>query len=272
MIFDLHVHTNYSDGLFTPKEVIDLAIKKNLDGIAITDHDTVDGIETAIKYNNSLNKGLYIIPGIEFGCIHLNEEVHILGYFIDYKSRELANLSNKLKESRLNRSLKMINKLNHIGIKIKKEEVKSLANENLISRSHIARVLVEKGYVKSIEEAFNLYLNRGQPGYVEKVAPNVKMTINIIHNLGGIAVLAHPGLLKNKTIIKYCINNNIDGIEAIHWKHKPEDIRYLLNIAEKNNLIITGGSDCHGRLINGDYLLGKYYININNIPIMKGRI
>ena len=272
MIFDLHIHTNYSHGLFSPKEVVDLSIKKNLDGIAITDHDTTDGIEEAIEYNKSLNKSFHIIPGIEFSSIYEDEEVHVLGYFIDYKSKEIMDLSNKFKRNRLDRSLKIIDKLNNIGLNINMKEIRSLTNKEIISRSHIAMVLVQKGYVKSIDEAFNLYLHRGRVGYVEKASPCLEATINIIHDLGGIAVLAHPGLLKNKAIIKYCINCNIDGIEAIHSKHSSEDVKLLLRIAKENNLVITGGSDCHGRLIDGEYLLGKYYINLNHIPIMKGRI
>ena len=272
MIFDLHIHTNYSDGLLSPKEVVDLAVKKNLDGIAITDHDTVDGIESTIKYNNNLNKNLYIIPGIEFGTVEDEEEVHILGYFIDYKSNEIIELSKILKKNRINRSSKIIDKLNRIGLNISMEEVKSLVSEEIISRSHIAMALVQKNYVKSIDEAFKLYLNRGQIAYVEKSSPNIENTIELIHRLGGIAVLAHPGLVKNKTLVKKCINNNIDGIEVIHSKHNSKDVKYFLNIARENNLIITGGSDCHGRIINGEYLMGKYYININHIPIMKERI
>lgn len=272
MIFDLHVHTNYSDGLFTPEEVVDLAIEKGLDGIAITDHDTVNGIKPAIKYNNSLEKRIYIIPGIEFGCIYEDEEVHILGYFIDYKSSKIINLSNKLKKSRANRSLRMVDKINRIGLKLNIEEISTFTKKDYIGRPHIARALVKKGYVDSVEEAFKLYLNRGQPGYVEKESLSINETINIIHKLNGIAILAHPGLLKNRTIINYCINAKIDGLEAIHSKHSVDDVKHLLDIGKNNNLIITGGSDCHGQFINGEYLLGKYYINLNNIPIMKGRI
>lgn len=272
MYFDLHVHTNYSDGLLKPRQVVDLAVEKNLDGIAITDHDTVAGIEEAIEYNKQINNPISIIPGIEFGSIHQNEEVHILGYFIDYKSEKLRDISGKLKENRYNRSLKMVSKLNKVGLEISMEELEELAHSGLISRSHMASVLVAKGYAANSNEAFNKYLNRGQVGYVEKLAPSVKDTIDLIHSLGGLAILAHPGLLRDKSIIKYCIANDIDGLEIIHSKHSSADFKYLLELATKNNLIRTGGSDCHGKLKNGDYLLGKYYINIRNIAEMKGRI
>lgn len=272
MIFDLHLHTNYSDGLFTPEEVVDLAIKRNLNGIAITDHDTVDGIEPAIEYNKKLGQKLHIIPGIEFGSTYLNEDVHILGYFIDYKSKELLDIIKELKDNRFNRGLEIINKLKEAGFNIELSDVKPLAKTGLVSRSHIAQVLKNKGYVNSVEEAFNMYLNRGQVGYVEKKSLSVVDTINLIHKLEGIAILAHPGLIKNKEIIQYCIDKNVDGMEVIHSKHNSEDFNTLFKIARKNNLIVTGGSDCHGKLKNGDYLLGKYYININYIPTMKERI
>ena len=272
MIFDLHIHTDYSDGLFTPKEVVDLAIKKNLNGIAITDHDTVDGIEPAMVYNNNLIDSIHIIPGIEFGCIYKNEEVHILGYFINYKSSKIINLSKELKKNRIDRSLKMINKLNTIGFKIEMDEIEVLTKEGYIGRPHIAKILAQKGYVDNVNDAFRLYLNRGKPGYVEKRSLNINQTIDLIHELNGIAVLAHPGLLKDKTIINYCIQAKIDGLEAIHSKHNMKDVEFLLNIGEKNNLIVTAGSDCHGRILNGEYLLGKYYINLNSIPVMKRRI
>ena len=272
MIFDLHIHTNYSDGLFAPEEIVNLAIKKGLDGIAITDHDTIDGIEPAIDYNSSLIDNIHIIPGIEFSCIYNNEEVHILGYFINHKSPKMINLSKELKKNRINRSLKMIDKLNAIGFEIKIEEIQTLTKKDYIGRPHIAEILVRKGYVNNIHDAFKLYLNRGKPGYVEKKSLNINETIAFIHELNGIAILAHPGLLKDKTIINYCIQAKIDGIEAIHSKHNMKDIEFLLNIGEKSNLIITAGSDCHGYIVNGRYLLGEYYINLNAIPIMKRRI
>lgn len=272
MICDLHVHTNCSDGLLTPYQVIDLAITKNLDGIAITDHDTVDAVESAIQYSKTKRK-LHIIPGIEFGCIFKDEEVHILGYFIDYKSLKLKEITDNLKQKRVLRSIEMIKKINELGMNIDIEEVQIEAGKNnYIGRPHIARVLIKHGFVNNINEAFELYLNRGKAAYVEKESLKIEETIDLIHELEGIAVLAHPGLLKDFSIIKNCIDLGIDGIEVIHSKHNSKDVKNLINIAKQHNLIITGGSDCHGLLINGEYLLGNYYVNMNYIPIMKGKI
>lgn len=270
MIFDLHVHTNCSDGLLTPEQVVDLALDKELDGIAITDHDTVSGIEIAMEYSKNLN--IKVIPGIEFGCVYEGEEVHILGYFIDYRAKDIIWATEELRHNRINRAIEMINKINDLGMDLTVKEITKFSKEDFIGRPHIARALIEKGYFESIEEAFESILGRGKPAYVERKTLSIKETIDLIHKISGIAILAHPGLLKNKNIIDYCINNGIDGLEAIHSKHKEEDVKYSLEIAKKYNLIITGGSDCHGRIINGDYLMGRYYVNLDYIPQMKGRL
>lgn len=271
MIFDLHVHTTYSDGLLNPNQVVDLAIRKGIDGIAITDHDTILGIEPAIQYSKRIN-GISVIPGIEFGCVYKDEEVHVLGYFIDYSSSEILNITNVLRKGRISRGLKMTEKINNLGIKLNIEEVRDLAKDDYIGRPHIARALVKRGYVSNVQEAFEKYLNRGKLGYIERYTLTVEQAITLIHKSNGLAILAHPGLLKDKKIIGYCIRIGIDGLEAIHSKHSKKDIKEILEIGKKYGLIITGGSDCHGEIINGEYLLGKYYININHISDMKGRI
>ncbi|HSH50510.1 MAG TPA: PHP domain-containing protein [Bacteroidales bacterium] len=223
MIFDLHVHTNFSDGLLTPKQVIDLAIDKGLDGIAITDHDTVSGIEPAIQYSKKVGN-LHIIPGLEFSCIYEDEEVHILGYFFDYKSDQIINITKDLRKNRIIRGMKMIKKINNLGLELTLEEVKKLSKRDYIGRPHIARALVVRKYVKSLDDAFDKLLNRGMPGYVEKDSLELEETIQLIHESNGISVLAHPGLLRNNAIIKQSIKSGIDGLEAIHSKHSKEDV------------------------------------------------
>lgn len=267
MIFDLHVHTNHSDGLFSPEKVVDLAITQGLNGIAITDHDTIAGIEAAINYSKNYDN-FKIIPGIEFSCVFNNEEVHILGYFIDYNDSNLIKITNKIRRSRLTRGIKMVNKLNQIGLDISIEEVMKLSGETYIGRPHIARVLVKKGYVVDISEAFDKYLNRGKPAYVERYKITIDETISLIKSTGGISILAHPGILKDKSIIEYCILLGIDGLECIHSKHNKDDTEYLISKTKENNLIITGGSDFHG----DQPLLGKYYVKIDDIPLFKERI
>jgi len=247
-----------------------MAVKKGLDGIAITDHDTVSSLEDALIYSKKYD--FTVIPGIEFGVVFCNEEVHILGYFIDYKSSNIIKATETLRKNRITRAMEMVKKINSLGFDLTFEEVKKFSKGDFIGRPHVARALIEKGYFNSIEETFEQLLNRGKPAYVERKTLGLKETIDLIHKVNGIAILAHPGILKNKEVIDYCIENGIDGLEAIHSKHKEKDVKYLLDIGNKHNLIITGGSDCHGKIINGDYLMGKYYVNLNYIPQMKGRL
>lgn len=271
MIFDLHVHTNHSDGLYSPEKVVELGINNKLDGIAITDHDSISGLDIAIEYSREFGN-FKVIPGIELSSVFMNEEVHILGYFIDYNNLNLIEISKKLKLSRISRGKEMVKKLNDIGYSISIEEIKQISNNGYIGRPHIARIMTQKGYVKSVSEAFDKYLNRGKAAYVERYKISIEETINLIRGCGGFSVLAHPGLLKNKNIIDYCILNGINGIECIHSKHSKEDTNNLLQIAKNNKLIITGGSDFHGDKEDNNSLLGKYYINIEKIPEFMRRI
>lgn len=271
MIADLHVHTTHSDGIFTPEEVVDLAYNKGLNAIAITDHDTISGIEPAIIRSQKY-KNLYVIPGIEFSCTYLNEEVHLLGYFIDYRLSDIINVTKVLKEERYLRGVKIISKLNDIGINISVDEVKKNIKGSLIGRPHIGRTLIEKKYVSSVEEAFNKYLGKNKPAYVERFKLEISETINLIHKANGLAVLAHPGLIKEKNIINDLIAKGIDGIEVIHSKHSHKDVLDNIDLADAYGLFKTGGSDFHGDKRNGEYILGSYYINLNHIEEMKGRI
>ncbi len=269
MKFDLHVHTNYSDGRFRPSKVIDLAIKRNLDGIAITDHDTILGIDEAIEYSKKY-KDFKVIPGIELGSIYNSEEVHILGYFIEYTSKELLKTTETLKKDRIERGKKIINKLKKININISEKEIENLSENEFTGRVHIARILVREKYANSVSDAFEKYLKIGAPAYVERKTLTIKESINLINRSNGISVLAHPGILKEKEmIINYCIENNIQGIECIHSKHSIEDTEKFIKIARKNNLLITAGSDCHGEIIEGDLLLGSFYIGENEMSKIK---
>lgn len=270
MIFDLHVHTIFSDGRFTPEQIIDLASRKGIDGIAITDHDTIQGIESAINYSKAINS-ISVVPGIEFGLIHDDAEVHILGYFIDYKSKKLAKVIDKLANNRNTRGIRIINRINELGMELTLNEVNAFAKKN-IGRPHIAMAMVKRGYVKSIEVAFDKWLNRGKPAYIERDSFKLNEIIDLIHKTGGLAVLAHPGILKDERVIQHSVNLGIDGLEIIHPKHSKDDIKKLINISKKYGLIMTGGSDCHGIITNGKYLLGMYYININDMPKMRGRL
>lgn len=266
MIVDMHTHTSYSDGLYRPKELIDRAIKKNLSGIAITDHDTIDALDEAMAYAKA--KNFILVPGIEFGCEYHDKEVHLLGYFIDPNHTDLIEATKQLKKSRIERGEKMVEKLVNLGFDLHIEDVKNLARDDYIGRPHIARALIEKNYVKDINEAFDKYLKKGAVAYVERFQLSISESIQLIRNANGISVLAHPGLIEDGSIIDPVISLGIEGIECFHSKHTEEDTRELLELAKNKNLIITGGSDFHGE----EDILGNYYIDFNNSPKLKRKV
>ena len=268
MIIDMHTHTWYSDGLFSPKNLIDQAIKKNLSGIAITDHDTLDSLEVAVIYASSKND-FVLIPGIEFGCEYKNKEVHLLGYFIDYYNSDLLAATKKLKKSRIERAGKVVEELNKLGLELDIDEVrKHSKEEDYIGRPHIARALVEKNYVNDIKEAFDKYLKKGAPAYVERFQLSISESIDLIKRAKGISVLAHPALIDDLEIIEFVISLGIDGIECYHSKHSKSDTKELIQISNDNNLLITGGSDYHG----DEDILGNYYTKFNENPTLLRRV
>ena len=260
----MHIHTNSSDGILTPTEVVEWSKKLGLQGIAITDHDTVDGIEeglkTASKYDDFI-----VIPGIEFSTLYKEKEIHILGYFFDYKNRDLLNMTEKIKAHRNNRARLMIELLKNLGIDIKIEEVIQDHEESSIGRPHIARILVSKGYAHSIQEAFDKYLNKGKPAYVGRYKLSLEESVKIIDSASGIPVLAHPGLIDKTIDIHEICNLGIKGMEVYHTQHSLEDTRIFLSMAKEMKLIITGGSDYHDMFINGTPAIGSVTIPFETI-------
>lgn len=264
---DLHMHTTLSDGLLTPEEVVRWAYKKNIDTISITDHDSIDGISRAILESKKYD--INVVPGIELSCFFQDHEIHILGYFIDYKSEKLNKFIKKLKESRKERNYKIIEKLNKMDIDISVKEVEMLSSEGVIGRPHIARVLIDKGIVDTVKGAFDIYLSKGKPAYVERYKVSVKDAIDLIHSIGGVAVFAHPGLINNSMILNNILQFKIDGLEVIHSKHNKDQVEELTNIAKHNNLIVTAGSDCHGYLDDGEPSLGNFFISAKDVELLK---
>lgn len=264
----MHTHTNFSDGLYPPKELIHKAINKGLDGISITDHDTVDGISVALEYIKDFNN-FQIIPGIEFSSSFSDSEVHILGYFIDIKNEELLSMIARIKSSRWDRGISILDKLNDMNMVLPRPELLKEASESgFIGRANIARKLVEFNYVEDINEAFEKYLSIGKPAYVERFKLSIKDTIDLIHASKGISVLAHPGLIEDQNALNECLKYGIMGIECYQSKHsKAQTIEYL-DFCKKYNLIATGGSDYHG----DEDILGNFTTDIDSIGIFKERI
>lgn len=265
---DLHIHTTASDGLLTPEQVIWWAKNKQLKAISITDHDTIDGVAKAVLINGPWSE-FEIVPGIELSSNHNGEEVHVLGYYIDYADESFMNKLKEIQESRYNRALKMISKLKEMDIHISVKQVLNISKGASIGRPHIARALIENGYTKDVKDAYAKYLNKDCPAYVKRYKLTTKQAIQMINSVKGIPVLAHPGLLKDKAIINDLLNQGFDGIEVYHTKHDGETTMELLKIALDEKLLVTGGSDCHGKLVNKTPELGNIRIGYDRFIELK---
>jgi len=270
MSVDLHLHTKASDGSLSPKKVVYKAKKLNYKAISITDHDTVSGLDEAIKNGKKIN--LEIIPGIEFNTKYKGFEVHILGYFIDYHNKNLINATKKLHDSRVNRVKNIVNKLNEMGIKITNNDIFSLSDGGAVGRSHVARVLKNKNYVETFSEAFEKYLAIGKEAYVERYRLKPDEAINIIKKAGGIPVLAHPGLIENDKIVNKMLSMGVEGIEAYYYEHNLNETNKYIKLANDNDLLITGGSDDHGPGNKDGARLGKMKIDYKLVEALKNSI
>ena len=247
MSSDLHMHTRCSDGLLNPEELVEAAKAAGLNYIAITDHDTVNGICQLYEVGLYPNKGIKIIPGIEFSAHHEVQEIHILGYNIDIYDKNLTDRLNDVVEGRWDRFSNMIKKLQDMEYDISETDVLEIAGDSTsISRSHIAQALVKKGYFQTVKDCFDEVLEKGRPAYVSHYLLDPKEIIDLIKQSGGIPVLAHPKLIKDDNLVDELLKQGIEGVEAFYPKHSPEDTERYLAMANKYNLMITGGSDFHG--------------------------
>ncbi len=248
---DLHLHTTASDGTLTPRRVVEAAAEAGFSTIAITDHDTTAGLAEALTAGAAL--GIEVIPGIELSALDGELEVHILGYHIDPDNPALKQITAKISHARSNRAVGMVEKLNGLGVHITLKRVKELAGNEVIGRPHIARAMLERGYISDQKEAFTSeYIDRGGKAYVERYKLTVREAIRVIKEAGGIAVLAHPGYLSDRKkrlgtedISRYK-EWGLQGIEVYYSHHKDAQITEYHQIAERESLLITGGSDCHG--------------------------
>jgi len=260
-LLDLHTHSSYSDGTYAPSAIVDLALRKGLYGLSITDHDCVDGIEEAIEY--AKYKNIIFVPGIEFSCFYGDEEIHILGYNIDHKCPSLLDITNRLRNARLERALKMIQNLNSMGFEISFDDLEKQSLTS-IGRPHIGQALVEKGYARSIQETFEKYLSQGMPAYVERYRLLAQDAIRLIHEAGGVSVIAHPYLIKNQSCIDALAAMGIDGLEAYHSSHSNSNEKRYIYMARRLGLCITGGSDFHGRDSDFDFF-GRVGIKLEEL-------
>ncbi|MGI6093691.1 MAG: PHP domain-containing protein [Veillonellaceae bacterium] len=242
---DLHIHTTASDGRLSPEEVLIKAAECGLSFIAITDHDTIDGLISLKDF--CLNHSPVVIPGIEFSIDMPDHEVHLLGYYIDPFDAQLQKQLISITNDRRQRIEKIVTKLNDLGYNITKEEVlKSTKATASIGRPYIARILVEKGYFQTVGDAFEKLLCKNGPGYVPHYKLKPQQAIKLINGAGGIAVLAHPGLIGDESIVLRMIEYGVCGLEVYHPKHNQEQRNKYLQLAKRYKLIVTGGSDFHG--------------------------
>ncbi|MCX7877728.1 MAG: PHP domain-containing protein [Ignavibacteria bacterium] len=269
---DLHSHTNYSDGYYSPEELILKAKEAGLDYISITDHDNVDSYHEALEA--SVKHNIQLIPGTEISAEHEGRETHILAYFINTENEELREYLKNFRIERIKRAESIIEKLNELGIPLRKADVfKKMKGGGSIGRPHIAVAMLEAGFVSSYQEAFLKYIGDNCPAYVKKKNISAEEAIKLINRCGGLSFIAHPGKnLKDSNTLFELIELGVDGIEVIHPSHTETDIEYFRNIAGQYFLLESGGSDFHGGKINENSILGKYFISASKITAMKNRL
>jgi predicted metal-dependent phosphoesterase TrpH len=241
---DLHLHTQFSDGTFTPEELVLHAQKHGLACIALTDHDTVEGCARTGAACAKVQ--MEFIAGSELTAEHADTEVHILGYFLDTQNQVLLEKIGHFQTVRQERIREMCAALNKLGIPLKAESVFALANCKSPGRPHVARAMVQEKLIGNLDQAFEKYLKKGRPAWVPKTTMSALESVALIHQAGGLAVMAHPGLNRSDDIIPALVDAGLDGIECFHTKHSTVMSERYLEIAEKHNLLVTGGSDCHG--------------------------
>lgn len=256
---DLHLHSSISDGVLSPSELITKAVGLGLTAVSLTDHDNVDGIVPALEVAAGY-PFLTFIPGVEISTDVADGEVHILGYYIDQTSRELLKFLSRMRESRLMRTQKMIEKLSGLGMKVEWERVREIAGAGTVGRPHIAQALLEKGYISTMKEAFIKYLAFGGPAY----APREKITpveaVELIIRADGLPVLAHPltgGRIDPEKLIGELVKSGLAGLEAYYKDYTSEDRQRLVKLAEKYGILTTGGSDYHGLDESAEMMMGE---------------
>lgn len=266
---DLHLHTSFSDGTFTPEELVLHAQKAGLACVAVTDHDSVAGCARAAAACAPVK--MEFIPGAELTAEHDDTELHILAYFVDTQNKKLLEEIAKFQAVRQSRIYEMVASINELGLPLEAESVFQLANCKSPGRPHVARAMVKAGLVKTLDEAFERFLKKGRPAWVPKSKISALEAINLVHQAGGLAVMAHPGLNRTDDIIPALVAAGLDGIECFHTKHSTAMSERYLEIADKYHLLVTGGSDCHG-FSKGKPLIGTVRLPYEHIEKMKERI
>jgi predicted metal-dependent phosphoesterase TrpH len=253
---DLHIHSNTSDGKYSPADIVRKSAERGLNVIALTDHDTVDGIPPALIAARAFPQ-LTVIPGVEISTDVALGEVHVLGYFLDYTDSELKAALKRMRSSRQKRANRMVNKLRKLGIKIEWQRVQEIAGDGSVGRPHIAQAILEKGYIDSIKEAFTKYISRNGPAYVERDKMTPQEAVKLLLQANGLPVLAHPLTINypERMIIELKAVGLV-GIEVYYGSYNTDEVGKLVSLADKHGLITTGGSDYHGLDDSTEVLIG----------------
>lgn len=264
---DLHLHSTCSDGTSEPEAVVQNACVHGLKAISLTDHDCVDGVRAAMDAGKAL--GVEVIPGAELSTTFDGKDIHILAYFIDCARPGLLSYLQIFRDERQRRAERIVDRLNQLGVGLTIEDVMARAGDGAVGRPHIADALVEEGYVFSISEAFQKYLGYNRPAYEQKYFLSPEEAVRLIHEAGGLACLAHPGIYNRDDLLPALVACGLDGIEAVHPKHTPEQIRRYEEFADRHGLLKTGGSDCHGSG-RGEPTMGTVHVPYAFLERLRG--
>jgi hypothetical protein len=278
---DLHTHSWASDGQLSPSELVAAAERRSLAAVALTDHDTIAGLAEAAAAVRGLK--LRFIPGIEISAQHAGGTLHIVGLGIDPANREMTAVLQRLLDARSRRNPKMIQKLRDLGMDVSMEELRRVAGAEqkghgaIVSRVHMAQLLVEKGYARDRADAFDRFLGFGRPGYADKERLAPRRAFQFIHAAGGLAILGHPAQLKcgNAAQFRQVVSDlrqlGLDGIEVYHPDHDELTTRRYLDLARKERLLVSGGSDFHGGP-KSDVRLGQPKVPLQAVAPLLARL
>ena len=261
---DLHIHSTASDGKLSPADVVCSSAERGLIVIALTDHDTVNGIAPALAAAKAFPQ-LKVIPGVEISTVVPDSEVHVLGYFVDYTDHKLKATLERMRYSRRERAYGMVTKLGKLDIRIEWQRVQEIAGSGSIGRPHIAQAMLEKGYIASVKEAFTKYISRDGPAYVERGKMTPQEAVELLLQTNGLPVLAHPLTINDpETMIIKLKMAGLIGIEAYYNNYTTEEISRLVSLADRYGLITTGGSDYHGLDTSTETMIGGVDVPIES--------
>jgi len=269
MFADLHLHTHFSDGTYTPEELAGHGQRVGLSVMALTDHDTVEGCERMGAACARL--GIEFIAASELTTELAGHELHLLGYFLDTENAALLAELARFQAVRQNRIREMCARLNDLGVPLAAEAVFKIANCHSPGRPHVGRALVQAGFCATFDEAFERFLKKGRPAWVPKAKMSAVEAIALIHQAGGLAVLAHPGLNHTDEVIPGLVALGMDGIECYHTRHSTSASQHYAALAEQHGLLVTGGSDCHG-MNKGRPLIGAIKLPLDYVRRMRAKV